>query len=271
MSKRFVVTTVLFVIVLLIVVFSVVTVNSNSKYLTRQPIGTNNRNWEDMQACIDKSPYSETIVNNIPKYKEEELLFKTNGAFDLGRDAGVYNWLNHKPNSTNIIINLYPTEAIRQKDDDHLYFMYDTDTGYRLFLFFENDAEREIDYSGIYLQGYPVLVKDIQSYKDFKNIRIGSSIDEVSKVDPVAGLHKKQFTEVWELNYEGAKNGGADKGLSCVTMHYLSDGLLKIEYEMLESGEYVVSNIIYSKDRIIPDIYDKEVDYNILDIDLPES
>ncbi len=264
--------TIILVLVFVIVlgIICSVAVNTNSKYHVRQPIGSDANNWSDFQQYSKDSDDYDDLNNLVPIYEEEELLFNTNGAFDLGRDAGVYNWLNHRPNSTNIILNLYPTKAIRQKDDKHSYFVYDTDTGYRLFLFFANDTEKTIDSSGIYLQGYPILIKDIKSYKDFKSIKPGCSIDEVCTIDSVAKLHKIQFSEVWELSYLSVKNGGASKGLSCVSMHYLEDGLLKIEYDMLENGEYVVSNLIYSKDRVITDICGVDIDYNIIGFDLPE-
>ena len=189
-------------------------------------------------------------------------MFKTEGVFDLGRDAAFYSEANFKPNHTGAVLTAYPTEAMRAQKDDSLYFIYETDTGYRLFLFFEREGD------SLYMKGFPVAVKKLLSFEDFSSVKAGTNIDEVAQLDPVAGLHKKQFLDVWELDYAGAEYL-AKHGHPCASIHYLKDGILKIEYEMLEDRSIVVSDMVISRDHSLRDANGDVVDHTINDRDLP--
>ena len=63
----------------------------------------------------------------------------------------------------------------------------------------------------------------------------------------------------------------AEQGYPCTTIHYLKDGILKIEYEMQEDRSLVVSNMVFSKDYQIESANGKVVNYKIEDIDLPTN
>ncbi len=200
---------------------------------------------------------------DIPVYYEEELLFDIDSGFDLVRDAGFYAGSNSMPNESSAIIGIYPTDAIRLKDNGSAYTIYDTDGGYRLFLFFDkcNDYQTPI--------GFPIIVKNILSYSDFSVLRAGDSIEFVESIESVATLHKRYIKEVWKLEPKGAKMM-AEYGFPCTGLYYLKEGLLKIEYEMLDDGKITIGNIELYRDYILPDILGNKVDYSILESDLPK-
>lgn len=59
-------------------------------------------------------------------------------------------------------------------------------------------------------------------------------------------------------------------GYPITTVHYLTDGLLKIEYgQMTENREPVITNIEFSEDYKMTDALGREVNYKIFDNDLP--
>ena len=201
---------------------------------------------------------------DIPVYSESDLFFNLNNdGFYLGRDVACYYNLNAGQNSTRGIQKRIPTSAIRLKDNGDMYSIYETD-GYRMYLFYD----RNLDYA--FTIGFPVVVKELLQFSDFAGLKVGDSIETVEAVDPVAGLYRKLLTEVWQLDAKGAK-GQAAYGYPCTSIHYLSDGLLKIEYDMPEDGVLVISGIEFAPDYILTDPIGRKVDYKIEEKDLPEQ
>ena len=202
---------------------------------------------------------------DIPVYSESALFFDGNNyGFYLGRDVAIYRNLNAGQNSTEGIQKRFPTSANRINDNGSMYSIYETETGYRLYLFYDQSRDNA------FTIGFPVVIKKLLSYSDFAGLKAGDSIETVEAIDPVAGLHKRLFTEVWEINPKGAK-GQADLGYPCTSIHYLSDGLLKIEYDMPEDGVLVISGIEFAPDYILTDPIGRKVDYKIEERDLPEQ
>ena len=232
----------------------------------KQPFKTDSTERDNFLSVIEqnKETDSKTGLKKIPVYFEEELLFKTGGLFYLNRDACIYEGQSAMDNYTGSLLEAYPTSAIRGRDKDTIYFVYATDTGYRLYLFasYENELQTPV--------GFPVLIEKLLSYTDFKNIAVGDKIEEVEAIDPVTSLHKKQIVEIWDLAPVAARKL-AEKGYPCTTIHYLKDGILKIEYEMLEDQSLVVSNVVFSKDYQIESANGKVVNYKIEALDLPTN
>lgn len=202
---------------------------------------------------------------DIPVYYEEELLFNVNSGFTLNRDASFYNNLNSLPNDAGAILATYPTNAIRIRTDGTTYAVYDTDTGYRLYVFFESLGP---DTTIGVTTGFPVVIKDMLSYRDFVGLNIGDDISKVEAIDEVATLHKKMLLDVWEQDYKGAAFF-AEEGHPCTSIHYLTDGILKIEYRMLEDRSLVIADMIYNKDYQITNALEQAVNHKIEDVDLP--
>ena len=240
--------------------------NSETEYMSRQELPDNLEPWlkaEEADAVAVSDPNTD-ITDRIPVYYEDELLFNTNGSFDLGTDACIYDGFSYVPNASGKLLAYYPTDAIRDRGDGTYYAIYDTDTGYRLFLFFKNVNGQ------LYLQGYPIVLSELLDMVGLgqEDISVGDSIEWVASKDPMTNLYIKMYRDVFDIDYKSAK-AKKEHGLPLCSIHYLEDGLLKFEYEMMENGELKVSNIIYSEDRKLDDAIGNEVDYNILDIDLP--
>jgi hypothetical protein len=209
-----------------------------------------------------KETSKETALSNIPVYDEEELFFKTDGSFYINRDACFYDNQNARQNDVRGILLRYPTQAIRERDSDSFYTVYDTDTEYRLFLFFGSQNNYTTP------MGFPVVIKDMLSYSDFSELAIGDPIEDVEVIDTVATVHKNLIINVFQMDPIGSASFAAD-GYPCTSIHYLTDGILKIEYEMLENRDLIISDIEFSEDYRLTNARGNIIDYKILDIDLP--
>ena len=212
---------------------------------------------EDSAAAI-----FEPLKGSIPVYEEAKLLFEHGKGFMIGRDSSLTRNFNSLPGSTEGIIRRYPTEAIRQRDKMSRYFIYDTDTGYRLYLFFRSDDWYHCT------SGYPVLIGDQHSYKDFEGLKVGDGIDSVCSIDSVTNLYKTFWLDYIKLNSVAVKYR-ADHGYPVSSIHYLTDGILRIQYDMPEDGKLVVSDIVYSEIYRLPDFLGRSVNYAVFADDLP--
>ena len=54
-------------------------------------------------------------------------------------------------------------------------------------------------------------------------------------------------------------------------VHYLTDGVLKISYDMTEDGRLIVYDMVYSEDYKLIGNTGKLFDYKLFDIDLPSQ
>lgn len=220
--------------------------------------------WNAFNVVVDEigTPQGSKSSLEIPVYYQDELLFNTNGMFALNRDACFYKNLNSSPNEASAILAAYPTKALRNRTDGIDYAIYDTDSGYRFYLFFDGDSNLPKTI------GFPIVIKDMLTYDDFRNIKIGDPIPDVEAVDSVTTLYKKTIVDVWKMNAEGAAFL-AKEGHPCTSIHYLKDGILKIEYTMTKEGDLIVSNIIFDQNFDIRTADGTKVSHKIEDIDLP--
>ena len=205
----------------------------------------------------------EDLKGSIPVYREDDLIFSKRSMIFMPRDGSVYNKLSSCPNSTLGILLSFPTEAIRKRDDGSIYLIYDLDSGYRLCLILLSDIEY-MAYSG-----FPVLIGEMKSYNDYSSIKAGSTIEELAMVDSAAEFYRRYLIDFWKVDPVSVKNS-AKSNFPCTSVHYLSDGLLKIEYEMPEEGKLVISKIDFSLEYTFKDISGTDINYKILDRDLPE-
>ena len=229
----------------------------------RQDVNMFNVHEVDIGQTVEdgKVPEGEGKLGEIPVFAEDDLLYYTEG-YDLNRDFCYWNNQNAHMTYTGRILTAYPDPAIREREDGTLYFVYDTDTGYRLFLFFtkDNDLQDPI--------GFPVVIKEMLSHKDFDALKIGDTIGDVAELDPVAEVYRKKIIDVWDLQPKGAA-AQAGRGYPCTSIHYLKDGILKIEYEMTEDRELVIKNMVFSEDYTLVDALGRTINYKIVESDLP--
>ena len=220
-------------------------------------------NYFDILVRYGKSGSSKETLN-IPVYSEDILLFLGGNTFALGWDASAYVNI---PNPSEIeryyifnVLERFPNE-LRVKAGCSSYAVYDTDTGYRLYLFFVPKN------NGGVLTGYPIVINKnkLLSYSDFESIQIGDSIEKVEAIDDVTTLHKKMFKNRNSEYYESR----AKSGNPVVSIHYLKDGILRIEYKKLEEQSIVVSNMNFYEDYVIKTADGEMTNHRIMNIDLP--
>lgn len=104
-------------------------------------------------------------------------------------------------------------------------------------------------------------MKETLSYNDFSEIQVGDSIEKVSKIDSIIPLYNEKFEKRSEIIYERNK----EQGIYFTSMHLLSDGILRIDYDR-KDGDYVVIDITYNKDFVLEGEY-RDSCYKIFEAD----
>ena len=235
------------------------------------PISDNTGTTDSMsnasESVFDSTDTTEETLEalNVPVYSENDILIdiEFDGALELGEDASSFKNFSGMARTLYRRLQRHPTEAVREREDGLYYIVYDTDTGYRAYRFYTGGIKKGI------ATGFVIVIdkQQILSYSDFKNIKVGDSILAVEAIDSVATLHKKKRGLI-EPNLVEAL---ARYGIPWTTVHYLTDGILKINYTSPEQGVFLVSEIIYDENYNITGMDGIVVNHKIEDIDLPVS
>ena len=202
---------------------------------------------------------------DIPVYPDDKLLLN-NFIVQIGEDACQFSLFAEFPNKLDYVYELYPTKALRKASTGEEYIIYESQSGYREYVFLKHWEESGLTVTN----GFPIVVGELLPYKAFEQLKVGDTIESVGKIDPVAELYKQKMIEVHGYVPESAASSAA-RGYPITSIHYLSDGLLKIEYEMLEDGSLVISNMVYSPDYTLKHTVGEVINYRIEPIDLPEK
>jgi hypothetical protein len=176
----------------------------------------------------------------IPYYSENELIIENQGCFNLGTDAGRNVSSGFRTDFLERMVKMFPDPLVRE-NEDYLYLVYNTENKYRLFLFYSKEKT-----NGIILDGYPIVLKEKRLYKDFSEIAVGDSIEKVGCIDKIIPLYIQIFDLLPETYYERNKENG--KYFSSI--HLLSDGILKIDYDR-KGEDYIVVSITYGEDFVL--------------------
>ena len=205
---------------------------------------------------------------DLPLYEAEELMYNTNGAFYIGRDCAMYRGsVNTRP-YTNSILNSFPTEAIRQRDENSMYFIYQSD--FYLYLFF-SEENGDPDWDGLNTPiGYPIVIQKMLSYEEFAGVQVGDGVEKLREIDPVIEIYEKMFFDHFTWNTYAAEHHRKNND-PISSVHYLKDGLLKIEYDIMDDTQLVVENIILNENYDLTNLYGETYNYRILPQDLPEA
>jgi hypothetical protein len=205
-----------------------------------QPTGLSNdfaSKYVAEHKTVENGETDETI---IPCFREYELLHENWGCFGLGRDAGSDHTHSIQWDFFEFMVEAFPDPLVREIDD-YYYLVYQTDNDTRLFLF----SSKEYG-NGMFLVGYPIIMKETLSYKDFSEIQVSDSIEKVGSIDSIIPL----YYETFELRSEAVYISKKDQGVYFTSIHLLSDGVLQIDYDR-KDGDYVVINITFSKDFVL--------------------
>ncbi len=183
----------------------------------------------------------------IPRYREDDILYSSDKGYHLGTDAGVTKGFGLRTNILQRIVNLFPAPRVRELGD-YIYLVYETDRGTRLFLFFSKQKT-----SGMLTDGYPIVMDRSLGYEQFEHIKPGDSLEDVKKIDPVVALYQRVFDRYFEVALNNSKSGGP----SLTSLHLLTDGMLKIDYDRDDSNAYVVTEMTYRKDFVLDGVNGK--------------
>ncbi len=105
--------------------------------------------------------------------------------------------------------------------------------------------------------------------EQFAGLKVGDSIEKVEAIDSRATVHKRVFLEKWDTATLEQFDYWQKEGYPCSTVHYLADGILKIEYNMRQDRTLIISNIIYDKDYNLTNPRGVTYCYKLDDRDLP--
>lgn len=150
-----------------------------------------------------------------------------------------------------IVDEKYKIECLRDMEANKKYTIYKSDDGGLFFVFYISGG----------MQSHSAYISKTLYFDDFKYITEGTNLNVVKEID--------NTVSIWTDSYikEGQKK--------IKSIHLLKDGVLVYSYSRKDNGEYVVSNIYYSKDFVYKsDITDGQgdtmsYDYTILEHDYP--
>lgn len=218
---------------------------------------------EEVSKIVSGEPGDDSVpLSDIPVYSEGDLL-SVHSYFRLLFDQRRDSMLDTAETAAGMY-TCYPGAAVRRLEDGRTYFVYDTDTEYRLFALLDTKwATRVLP------AGYYVIVKDAHSYSDFAELKIGDGFEAVEEIDSVAGIYRKYLegmrTPLDKISTEIMN----EEGYPVTSVHYLTDGLLLIEYLANDDNELYVNNIRYCEDYRVTNPEGETVNYKLDDIDLP--
>jgi len=191
---------------------------------------------------------------SVPVYSEEKLIYYNENIY-LSRSSSFMRFLNSCPGNAANLMKNFPSLAVRDNSDGQRYVVYDTDTGYRVYIYIDD----------CFVVGFPIIIKDQLSSSNFKNIQVGGCFDDVLAVDSVMELYKPMVEAMTPEIIAHRSNANV-----FTTVHYLTDGLLTIQYgEMTEEGKLLITDIRLYPDYTVTNGYET-IDYKINPLDLPE-
>lgn len=79
---------------------------------------------------------NKSLDNSIPVCKEDTILCNELVKVFLGKDSGCDDNYSFRSDDIESILATFPTKAIRKTNSGH-YIMFDSDTGFRVYLFFD--------------------------------------------------------------------------------------------------------------------------------------
>lgn len=138
-----------------------------------------------MDQLLSQAPDTTTPFESVPVYVHDDL-FKDLVFSPLGL---VWNTDALSFLSTNIkfVLNALPEMVSRKCSPDRMYWVCDTDAGYRVFFGTDGTSQKRF---------HPLVLKkgaDLLSYEDFRSLNIGDPFENVCAVDPAAECYGEIF------------------------------------------------------------------------------
>ena len=200
-------------------------------------------------------------LDDIPVYRGCDLLLHNHGCLHLGTDEGTYLGFYGVGSSSlaDSLFTTFPNTAIRQRKDGTLYAVYDTDDGARVFVFFLQSLEYR------FTAGTLLLVGEVLPYEKYSKLKVGDSIQKVVEIDPYTEYYQKYMynSEVHVIRTY------IEDGAGPASIHLLTNGVLKITYDIDDDRNLTIASMDYQSDYTIQGLAGVTVNYNINPLDLP--
>ena len=181
----------------------------------------------------------------------------------------------------------YPVEYLQKINSELIYAVYRISSYGQpcyMYCFFqkidhEKDAMVQDETEIWWMTGRAMFSCKELSHKDFETIQVGSALQEVAEIDPMAIVYRPQDEEPYlNQRYDEETEQYVEElitpppTLSYEAYHYLTDGILQITYSRnSENEEYTVSNIQYSDSYEMIGIYEENISIRIQSKDFPNS
>ena len=212
---------------------------------------------EEAFEIMQKEAKKEGEKVTIPVYSEDVLLYgkwvDAKGRYYCifpGLDNGSPHFYNSEINHLNSILSVFPNGALRDMGGGKKYLMYDTETGSRIYVFFNNTE------NSLKANGYSMISSKKLSYADMKALKTGQTMDDVMVIDPSA----KYVEYLYSFRSDKAiKYDITPLNLPINTVHLLTDGVMKLTYERSgEEGSYVytITDIEYHDDFKMKSVFE---------------
>ena len=215
-----------------------------------------------------------TEPSDHPYYSYEQLMDENKRGAACNYTSDAY-WESFRsgtqPNSIKALNNSFPDALMRDRDEHCRYYMVDIENNSRLFIF----SDDHNDFSTTC--GYAITVRQPLPYDAFADLAIGDPIEKVVSVDPAAELQRyflvdfdniAQYDTLFERFAHYVVVDGRELSRTVSTLHYLTDGVLRIDYLPNDAGELVISAMTYGADWKLPNAGGTVIDYRILPEDL---
>ncbi len=199
-------------------------------------------------------------LDNKTPYKE--LITKTmdvNAFLDKCYDVRTVGGMMPNPQTLSAIDEDYGVECLRRNKSGNYYSVHKLKQGGLLYIFYRLNTYQSNGFYDVF--GWFVTQKKL-SYKDFSTISKGSPYEDVEAVDPAADIYEQKLLSYLEKTSK-------QTSIFFVTRHYLTDGIITMNYEFV-NGKHVVYYIEYHSNFQVDLLFASSYpSYNgrILDID----
>jgi hypothetical protein len=235
----------------------------------------------DLVKQLESNGFADQSITKVYQSNEFGLLGMTN-------TGEIIEELSIAKRSLSDVNEAFPIEYLREINDHLLYVVYKVETEdkepYSVYLFFEKlDSKTEQVTEGTelwWLTGRVMFAAKALSYKDFEHILIGSSLEEVAKIDPMTKSYKPHNVEPYTAQKYDEKIeqyveyiASPEPELSFKAYHLLRDGILSIIYKRSSGDEeFVVSAIGFNHSSEIASIHGSgALPLIIHDVDFPNK
>ena len=259
---------------------------SIKKERTQDELQTVKKIAEEFEESVGSKITNQDISEErIPVYEEEALLFRDDISLSLcGSTRIVPSMSRYDYSGKSFLCVRFPTNALRIRDSSTVYGMYRTNTGFRYYVFFDRVTGLFIGYPILIDRmhsskefEYLAIGDDIQKVEAIDRVtslykksaleqdalgmcRLGIQSlteEEFSQlgIDPPEN-EKPMTAETLKSGYDPEKSSYCilvvlTKERAFISLHYLTDGLMRIEYEISETDTIKITDIsLYNDFRI---------------------